>query len=126
MKAYLDIVKKILENGELKQNRTGIDTIAVAGVMFEHDMSKGFPLLTTKSVPMRLVASELEFFIKGITNKKWLIERNNHIWDEWCSPDRVMYGHDEATKKRMAEEIELGPIYGYQWRNFGAKYSTFD
>jgi len=126
MKAYLDIVKKILENGELKQNRTGIDTIAVAGVMFEHDLSKGFPLLTTKSVPMRLVASELEFFIKGITNKKWLIERNNHIWDEWCSPDRVMYGHDEATKKRMAEEIELGPIYGYQWRNFGAKYSTFD
>jgi len=126
MKAYFDIVKKSLENGGLKQNRTGIDTIAVAGVMSEPDTPKGFPLLTTKSVPMRLVASELEFFIKGITNKKWLIERNNHIWDEWCSPDRVMYGHDEATKKRMAEEIELGPIYGYQWRNFGAKYSTFD
>ena len=52
--------------------------------MFEHDMEDGFPLLTTKSVPFRLVASELEFFIKGLTDKDWLREKNNHIWDEWC------------------------------------------
>ena len=65
MKAYLDIVKKILQQGTLKQNRAGVDTIVIAGAIFEHDMSKGFPLLTTKSVPLRLVASELEFFIKG-------------------------------------------------------------
>ncbi len=126
MKAYLDIIKTIIEKGELKHNRTGVDTIAVAGCMFEHDMSEGFPILTTKRVPFRLIASELEFFIKGITDKNWLRERDNHIWDEWCSPDVVPYGNDEDTKKKMFEERELGPIYGYQWRNFGKKYLTFD
>ncbi|MBW2981787.1 thymidylate synthase [Candidatus Woesearchaeota archaeon] len=126
MKAYLDIIQKILDKGVIKKNRTGIDTIAVPGVMFEHNMEEGFPLLTTKSVPLRLVASELEFFIKGITDKTWLQECNNHIWDEWCSPDKVPYGHDEETKKKMMEERELGPIYGWQWRNFGAKYQSFD
>ena len=126
MEAYLNIVKKIIDTGILKQNRTGVDTIAVAGVMFEHDMANGFPLLTTKSVPLRLVASELEFFIKGITDKKWLQERNNHIWDEWCTQKKVKYGHDEETKKRMIEERDLGPIYGWQWRNFGAEYDSFD
>ena len=126
MRAYLDIVKKIIDTGILKQNRTGIDTIAVAGVMFEHDMANGFPLLTTKSVHLRLIASELEFFIKGITDKKWLQERNNHIWDEWCTQKKVPYGHDEETKKKMREERDLGPIYGWQWRNFGAEYDSFD
>lgn len=126
MKAYLDIVKKILEEGIWKDNRTGIRTKAIAGAMFEHDMSEGFPLLTTKSVPFRLVASELEFFIKGITDKEWLKERKNFIWNEWCSPDKVAYGHDAETKKKMEEERELGPIYGWQWRHFGAKYVTFN
>ena len=126
MKAYHKIVKTILEQGDHKPNRTGVDTIAVAGTMFEHDMSHGFPLLTTKKVPFRLVASELEFFIKGITNKDWLRERKNYIWNEWCSPDKVPYGHDEETKKRMMAEPELGPIYGWQWRNFGAQYTAFD
>ena len=126
MRAYLDIVKKIIDTGILKQNRTGIDTIAVAGVMFEHDMANGFPLLTTKSVHLRLIASELEFFIKGITDKKWLQERNNHIWDEWCTQKKVPYNHNEETKKKMREERDLGPIYGWQWRNFGAEYDSFD
>jgi thymidylate synthase len=126
MKAYLDIVKKILEKGVKKHNRTGIDTISISGMMFEHDMSEGYPLLTTKSVPLRLVASELEFFIKGITDKKWLQERNNHIWDEWCSPDIVPYGNDEKTKEKMLIERDLGPIYGWQWRNFGARYTSYD
>ena len=124
MKAYLDIVRKILEQGVVKKDRTGVGTIAIAGAMFEHDMSQGFPLLTTKSTPLRLVASELEFFIKGITDKKWLQERNNHIWDEWCSPDKVPYSHDPETKIKMKEERELGPIYGYQWRNFGSQYTS--
>lgn len=126
MKAYLDIIKKILEKGELKPNRTGVDIHAVPGVMFEHEMSEGFPLLTTKAVPFRLIASELEFFIKGLTDKKWLIDRDNHIWDEWCSPDKVPYGKDDETRKKMAEERELGPIYGFQWRNFGADYDSYD
>jgi len=126
MKAYLEIVENILNNGVLKKSRTGVDAITIPGIMFEHDMSEGFPLLTTKSVPFRLVASELEFFIKGITDKNWLIEKDNHIWDEWCSQKKVPYGHDEETKKKMKEERDLGPIYGWQWRNFGAKYDSFD
>ena len=77
MKSYLDIVRHILDNGIRKPNRTGVDTLAVAGVMFEHDMSKGFPLLTTKKMPFRSIATELEFFINGITDKKWLQEKGN-------------------------------------------------
>lgn len=126
MKAYLSIIKNIIEKGEVKENRTGVNTVAIAGAMFEHDMADGFPLLTTKSVPFRLVASELEFFIKGMTDKQWLIKENNHIWDEWCSSDIVPYGNDEETKEKMKQERELGPIYGWQWRNFGAKYISYD
>lgn len=126
MKPYLDIVKKILKEGSKKDDRTGTGTIAIMGTMFKHDMKDGFPLVTTKSVPLRLVASELEFFIKGITDKKWLQERNNHIWDEWCSRDIVPYAHDEKTKKKMLKERELGPIYGFQWRNFGSEYKSYD
>jgi len=126
MKAYLDIVKKILDEGIVKKDRTGVGTIAVAGVKFSHDMSDGFPLLTTKSVPLRLVSSELEFFLKGLSDKKWLQERDNHIWDEWCSPSIVPYAHDEETKKKMLLERDLGPIYGWQWRHFGASYEGYD
>jgi len=126
MKAYLDIVQKIFDVGIRKQNRTGVDAITLPGAMFEHDMSEGFPLLTTKVVPLRLIASELEFFIKGITDKKWLQERNNHIWDEWCNPSIVSYGHDEETKAKMKAERDLGPVYGWQWRNFGATYINYE
>ena len=126
MKAYLDIVQKILDSGFRKTNRTGVDALTVAGAMFEHDMAEGFPLLTTKKVPFRLVASELEFFIRGITDKEWLQGQSNHIWDEWCSPDAVPYGNDEQTKAKMLAERELGPIYGWQWRNFGARYMAYN
>lgn len=126
MKAYLDIVRHILENGVRRENRTGVDTIAVAGVMFEHDMAKGFPLLTTKKVPFRNIKSELEFFIKGITDKKWLQDRKNPIWNEWANPKKAPYGHSEEAKKKMAEERDLGPVYGFQWRHFGAKYVSHD
>jgi thymidylate synthase len=124
MKAYLDIVQKILDHGSRKHNRTGVDALTIAGAMFEHDMSDGFPLLTTKKVQFRLVASELEFFIRGITDKNWLHENKNPIWDEWCSPDAVAYANDEQTKAKMRNEREMGPIYGWQWRNFGAKYTA--
>lgn len=122
MRAYLDIVKKVIDCGEVKHNRTGVDTVAIAGAMFEHDMSLGFPMLTTKKVPFKLVASELEFFIKGSTDKQCLQDQNNHIWDEWCSPKKVPYGNDPETKKKMLEEKDLGPIYGFQWRHFNAPY----
>jgi len=126
MKAYLDIVQKILDHGIRKTNRTGTDALTIAGAMFEHDMANGFPLLTTKKVPFKMVRSELEFFIRGITDKEWLKEQKNSIWDEWCSPDIVPYSNDEQTKKRMILERDLGPVYGWQWRNFGAKYTTYN
>lgn len=126
MKAYLNIVQKILDHGFRKQNRTGVDALTIAGAMFEHNMTEGFPLLTTKKVPFRLVVSELEFFIRGITDKEWLHEQKNPIWDEWCSPDIVAYSNDEQTKLKMMKERELGPIYGWQWRNFGARYTAYN
>jgi len=126
MRAYLDIVKNVLENGEKVSTRQGTAAYTIAGAIFEHDMSKGFPLLTTKKMPFRLISTELEFFINGITDKKWLLDRNNHIWDEWASPKKAPYGHDEISKKRMLEERDLGPIYGFQWRHFNAKYKNYD
>ncbi len=126
MKAFHDIVRRVLSEGERKENRTGTDTIAIAGALFEHDMATGFPLLTTKKVPFRLIASELEFFIKGLTDKQWLQERDNHIWDEWANPRKAPYGQDTAAKQRMADERDLGPIYGFQWRHFNAPYENYD
>lgn len=126
MKAYLDIVKTILDKGQKKSSRTGIDAHTIAGAMFEHDMENGFPMLTTKKIPFTLVASELEFFIKGLTDKKWLSERGNHIWDEWANPQKAAYGHDEKSKEKMLAERDLGPIYGFQWRHFNAEYENYD
>lgn len=126
MRTYLNIVKKILKEGCKKQDRTGTGVVSVAGVMFEHEMKKGFPLLTTKKIPFRLIKTELEFFIKGITDKDWLKERKNHIWDEWCSPTKVPYGHDEESKQKMMAERDLGPIYGFQWRHFNGDYINYN
>ena|SRR3989338_8001763 len=126
MRQYLDIVKKVLETGVRKADRTGTGTLSVPGMLFEHEMKDGFPLLTTKKISYRLVASELEFFIRGLSDKKWLQDRHNHIWDEWASPEKVVYAHDENTKQKMLDERDLGPIYGWQWRHFGAKYSGWD
>jgi thymidylate synthase len=78
-------------------------------------MKDGFPLLTSKKMGIKNIASELEMFIKGIQDKRWLQERNNHIWDEWCNPKKVPYGNDEETKAKMLAEPDLGPIYGSQW-----------
>lgn len=125
MNSYHNIVQKILTSGTRRPNRTGTDALTVAGYMFEHDMAIGFPLLTTKKVPFRLIASELEFFIKGITDKQWLQERNNHIWDEWAYPKKAPYGHSIEAKERMLNERDLGPIYGFQWRHFGAEYDSY-
>lgn len=126
MKAYLDIVKKVLAEGVIKMPRQGTEAYTMAGAMFEHDMAKGFPLLTTKKMPFKMIATELEFFIKGITDKQWLIDKNNHIWDEWANPQKAPYGHDEKSKKRMLEERDLGAIYGFQWRHFNAAYDSYD
>ncbi len=126
MEQYLSLVERILTQGVLKENRTGVRAYTIVGAMIEHDMAQGFPLLTTKRVPFRLISSELEFFIKGYTDKKWLQERNNHIWDEWANPQKVVYGTDEATKLQMKEERDLGAVYGFQWRHLGAEYKGYD
>lgn len=126
MKSYLNIVQHILDNGVRKTDRTGTGTIAVAGHMFRHTMADGFPLLTTKKMPFGIIATELEFFIKGITDKQWLQERNNHIWDEWAHPHKAPYGHDETSKARMMAERDLGPVYGFQWRHYNAPYTSYD
>ncbi|MDO8435203.1 MAG: thymidylate synthase [bacterium] len=126
MHSYLNLVRHILDTGAEKMDRTGIGTIAIAGAFFEHDMASGFPILTTKKVPFRLITSELEFFIKGLTDKEWLKSRDNHIWDEWANPQKAPYGHDETSKQRMLDERDLGPVYGFQWRHFGAPYENHD
>jgi len=126
MEFYLKIVNDILTKGKIKSNRTGVDTLSLSGVIFEHDMSKGFPLLTTKKMYVKSVFGELEFLIKGLTDKKWLQDRGIHIWDDWCNPQKVPYGHDEETKMKMKEERDLGPLYGFQWRYFDADYLGYD
>ncbi|MBS3113125.1 thymidylate synthase [Candidatus Woesearchaeota archaeon] len=122
MKQYLDLVDRILKEGELKENRTGVKTYSISGTIFEHDMHNGFPLITTKKVAVHAIKVELEGFIKGITDKKWFQDRKCNIWNEWCNPEKVPYGHDKETKIKMMEERDLGPIYGWQWRHFGAEY----
>ena len=128
MKAYLDLMRKILETGERRPNRTGVDTLAIPGALFEHDMSEGFPLLTTKKVPHRWVAAELEMFIKGITDKMWLLDRGVTIWKDWARQDKIEYANkdDPEQQTKMREERDLGPIYGWQWRNFGGGYPSPD
>lgn len=115
---YKNILSEIDTSGEWEDNRTGIRAKTIPSTMIRHNMSKGFPLLTIKRVPFRVMAVELEGFIKGITSKKWFQDRDCHIWDQWCNPQKVPYGNDDETKQKMLEEDDLGLIYGSQWRDF--------
>jgi thymidylate synthase len=119
---YCNLLRKILAEGRVKQNRTGIATTSLSGFMLEYDMTNGFPLLTTKKMAWKTLRVELEGFIKGVTDKTWFQERGAKIWTSWCNPTKVPYGHDAATQEAMAAEKDLGPIYGYQWRNFNGNY----
>src|ERR1035441_8230831 len=115
---YFRLLNTILKDGVWKGNRTGVDCLTIAGFMFQHDMSEGFPLLTSRKLPFKSTKVELEFFIKGLRSKKWLRERGCHYWEGWCNPEIVPYGNDEETKKKMAAEDDLGLIYGTQWRQW--------
>ncbi len=126
MKQYLDLVNRVLNEGIRKKNRTGIDAVSITGADFVHNMAEGFPLLTTKHMPYKSVRVELEGFINGITDKKWYQERGCNIWNEWCSPSKVPPKNDMETRAKMKEERDLGPIYGFQWRHFGAKWKGYD
>ncbi len=142
MQAYLDILGNIYNNcSDMRQNRTGIPDIGLGyGATFVHDMSMGFPLITTKKMGLKNIATELEFFIRGITDKKWLQDRKCKIWNEWANPVKVEQeynmkihmleksGELTAAQKQAVRdyvmdcERDLGPIYGFQWRHFGGEY----
>lgn len=137
MKAYLDIAQDILATGTMKGNRTGIRTLTKANIVFSHDMSEGFPLLTTKKMPIKSLSVELEGFIKGITSKRWYQDRGCTFWNEWANGKTVQkewknYDNNDnltyiPSKKSVQRQCDdLGPIYGYQWRKFGEVYDEDD
>jgi thymidylate synthase len=140
---YLRLLKDILDNGVEKQDRTGTGTRSVFGRQIRHKMSEGFPLLTTKKMPFKTIATELIWFLRGDTNIKFLVDNNCHIWDgDAYKAFEKWYDHMSKTtpfevpRKLTQEELvkaitldkwheerfgDLGPIYGKQWRSWSRK-----
>ncbi len=131
---YQGILQDILLEGKEKGDRTGTGTISVFGKQIRHDMSEGFPLLTTKKMAVKTMMTELKWFLKGDTNIKYLVDNNCHIWDgdaykAYCKAHPSEYHDDMFTQKEFIQHIKedesfasswgkLGPIYGKQWREW--------
>ncbi|MBC7868799.1 thymidylate synthase [Candidatus Saccharibacteria bacterium] len=98
---YENLLRQILNQGTRKPDRTGTGVMSLFGTQMRFDLTKGFPLITTKYVPMRLIVGELLWFLSGSSNIRSLQDDNNHIWDEWADTNG-----------------DLGPIYGVQWRSW--------
>lgn len=120
MKAYHDILRQVLEEGVISDDRTGTGTMRTTGAMFKHNMQDGFPLVTTKKVNPNTVFSELEFFIKGLTDKQWLKDRKCNIWNSWSYKDGRMLSYDKQIQSIYERKSnDLGVLYGFNWRHYG-------
>ena len=118
---YLNAIRDILDTGAERGDRTGTGTISKFGIQMRFDLRKSFPLLTTKRVFWRGVAEELLWFISGSTDARALQEKGIHIWDGNASREYL-----DSIGLTEREEGDLGPVYGFQWRHFGAEYSGRD
>jgi hypothetical protein len=116
---YLDLIREAIDSGAVKGDRTGTGTRSLFGRSMRFDLRESFPLLTTKRTFWRGVAEELLWIISGSTNAKLLADKGIHIWDG--NGSREFLDGQGLTDR---EEMDLGPVYGFQWRHFGAKYSN--
>ena len=112
MTPYLELLRRILDEGKDRDDRTGTGTRAVFGHQMRFDLREGFPLLTTKKLHVKSIFHELLWFLRGETHVASLQAAGVRIWDEWATP--------EQTARFGRAAGDLGPVYGHQWRNFGA------
>lgn len=110
--AYLDLLRHVRDHGTVKGDRTGTGTLSHFGAQLRFDLSDGFPLITTKKVHMKSIIYELLWFLQGDTTVDYLQTHGVRIWNEWATA--------EQTARFARPEGDLGPIYGHQWRNYGA------
>ncbi len=112
MRQYLDLLREVLEEGRVRHDRTGTGTRSLFGRQLHFDLREGFPLLTTKKVHLKSIVHELIWFLSGDTDVTYLQENGVRIWNEWATEEQcARFGRNEG---------DLGPVYGHQWRNFGA------